>query len=125
MKFLRRPRTSPTSVFRHSEPLTIRWATPDDADALGALAEIDEAEIPAAPLMVGFVGTQLWAAVSLCTGATIADPFRPSGQLAELLRERGRQLTVSAPRSSFGLARLRRRPSNISLTARAGHGAGF
>jgi hypothetical protein len=34
---------------------------------------------------VAEVGGELWAALEIATGATIADPFRPSGDLVELL----------------------------------------
>lgn len=74
--------------------MTIRWATPDDARELGVLAALDEATLPPAPLLLAFVGEELWAALSLDTGAMLRDPFRPTTELAALLRERGRQLTV-------------------------------
>jgi hypothetical protein len=77
--------------------VTIRWATPADAPDLALLAELDESPLPPAPLLLAFVGNELWAAFSPGTGAVIADPFRPSAELADLLRERGRQLTVPAP----------------------------
>ena len=38
------------------------------------------------------MGSELWAAVSVDTGAAIADPFRPSGDLVELLRFRAERL---------------------------------
>jgi hypothetical protein len=47
-------------------------------------------------------------ALSLSTGATIADPFRPTVEITALVRERGRQLAVpelGLPRSDL------RRPS--------------
>jgi hypothetical protein len=74
--------------------VTIRWATPDDARRVDVLAALDEATLPLAPLLLAFVGDELWAALSPGTGAILADPFRPTVELADLLRERGRQLTV-------------------------------
>ena len=32
------------------------------------------------------VGGELWAAIEIDSGAAIADPFRPSGELVDLLR---------------------------------------
>jgi hypothetical protein len=78
--------------------VTIRWATPDDTRQVEMLAELDEATLPPAPLLLAFVGDELWVAMSLGTGAMLRDPFRPTSELAALVRERGRQLTVPALR---------------------------
>ena len=83
--------------------VTLRFAFPDDAGALARLAALDSSEPPAAPVLVGEVGGQLLAAMSLSDGAVIADPFFPTVTLVELLRARARQLTTdgSAPRRSL------------------------
>ncbi|MBV8431829.1 MAG: hypothetical protein JO244_11730 [Solirubrobacterales bacterium] len=109
-----------TSTFRHSPALTIRWATPADADRLEILAELDEAPIPAAPVLLAFVGEELWAARSLHTQATIADPFRPSAEVSGLLAERGRQLTLPEGRLRLGALRLRRH-SSLRVRAHLSH----
>lgn len=80
--------------YRRAFPVTIRWATPADARGVEMLAELDEATVPPAPLLLAFVDDELWVALSLGTGAVVSDPFRPSAELVPLLRERGRQLTV-------------------------------
>ena len=50
------------------------------------------------------VGGELWAAVEIGSGAAIADPFRPSGELVDLLRL---QVSLDGRRSERGaLARL-------------------
>lgn len=96
MKLLQRtPKTTQASGYRRAAPVTIRWAAPPDARSLEILAALDEAAVPPAPLLLAFVGEELWAAMSLGTGAVVCDPFRPSAELVPLLRERGRQLTVS------------------------------
>lgn len=92
--WLRRRPSHRISAYRHSPEVTIRWATPADAPALEVLAEIDEAEVPAAPLLLAVVAEELWVAVSASTGEAICDPFRPSAGVAALVRERRRQLTV-------------------------------
>jgi len=95
MKSLERtPVISQASRYRRAAPVTIRWATPADTRTVEILAQLDEAAVPPAPLLLAFVGEELWAALSLGTGAMVGDPFRPSADLVPLLRERGRQLTV-------------------------------
>jgi hypothetical protein len=93
------------SQHRESRALTIRPATWVDEERLELLAELDEDEVPPSPLLLGFVGDELWAAVSLQTGAVIADPFRPSADVVALVARRGRQLTDPPRRRRFGLRR--------------------
>jgi hypothetical protein len=64
----------------------IRMAHPDDERALTRLAQLDSARVPPAPLLIGVQGGELRAAISLATGAAIADPFAPTARLVELLR---------------------------------------
>lgn len=109
--------------YRHAPPLAIRWAEPEDAARLEVLAELDEASIPAAPLMLGFVDDELWAAVSVSTGARICDPFKPSAEIARLVAARGRQLTVLGRTSGFRLAGRRRQPAGAGFQARLGQGS--
>jgi hypothetical protein len=68
--------------------LTIRRATAADAFALRRLAVIDSAAPPTGDVLLAEMGDELWAAVSVDTGDAIADPFRPSGDLVDLLRFR-------------------------------------
>jgi hypothetical protein len=68
--------------------VTIRRATDADAFALKRLAAIDSAAPPTGEVLLAEMGNELWAAVSVDTGAAIADPFRPSGELVDLLRFR-------------------------------------
>lgn len=107
----RRPLASGVSV----EPVTIRPAYPDDAQALRRLAALDSAALPREQLLVAEVEGELHAALSLSSGKAIADPFRPTAALVELLRARAAQLEASAgargaqdgPASALGA----RRPS--------------
>ena len=68
--------------------VTIRRATDADAFALRRLAVIDSASPPTGDVLLAEMGDELWAAVSVDTGAAIADPFRPSADLVDLLRLR-------------------------------------
>ena len=70
--------------------LTIRPADLADLAGLDRLAELDSASAPTGEVLVAEVGGELWAAVEVATGAAIADPFRPSGDLVTLLRHHAR-----------------------------------
>jgi hypothetical protein len=74
------------------EWVTLRFAFPDDAEALARLAMLDSAAPPAEPALLAEVGGELRAALSLVDGAVVADPFHHGGPLIELLRARARQL---------------------------------
>ena len=115
MNLLRRKPPIRVGGYRRSAAMTIRWETAADARAVELLAQLDEAPIPAAPLMLAFVDEELWVAASLGTGAVISDPFRPSADVAALVLERGRQLTVQERRPRLtGLMRLRSRVPETS-----------
>ena len=73
--------------------LTIRRATAADAFALRRLAAIDSASPPTGDVLLAEMGEELWAAVSIDTGAAVADPFRPSADLVDLLRFRAERLS--------------------------------
>ncbi len=77
--------------------VTIRYARTDDALALLELAYLDSSHAPEGVVIVAEVGGRLWAARSLDDGHAIADPFRPSGELAFLLAERARQVREALP----------------------------
>lgn len=79
--------------------ITFRYAEPQDALALLDLAALDSSHAPSGTVLVAEVGGRLWAAQSLEDGHTVADPFRPSGELTFLLSERARQVKHAvAPR---------------------------
>ena len=93
--------------------IEIRQSHPDDERALTRLGQLDSACVPPAPLLLAFEDGELRAAVSLITGAAIANPFARTSQLVELLRSR-RALTqrllpkrLSAPK----LLKPARRPA--------------
>jgi hypothetical protein len=83
--------------------MTIGYAAEHDAGAVACLAMLDSARVPSGPLLLAEVDGELWAAVAIRDCVAIADPFRPSGPVVELLRARARQLVGDRPRS-----RLRR-----------------
>ena len=74
------------------QTLTIRQAGPTDAAALEQLAALDSSRPLHSPALVGEVGGELWAAVSMKDFEVVSDPFRPSGELAFVLLQRARQI---------------------------------
>jgi hypothetical protein len=85
--------------------LTIRPDTPDDATAVERLAQIDSSDRPPGRLLVGEVEGELVAAISLRTGAFIADPFKPTSEAVHMLSMRREQLASVARRRPL-VARL-------------------
>jgi hypothetical protein len=85
--------------------LTIRRADSSDTGALVRLAALDSASPPTGEALLAEVGGELWAAVEIDSGTAIADPFRPSGEVVDLLLL---QVSLDGPeRSGRGaLARL-------------------
>ena len=77
------------------QTVTIRYAFADDAYALAKLAELDSSPQPAQPILLAEVDGTLWAALSMADGAVIADPFRRTRPLIELLAARAAQLSGS------------------------------
>jgi hypothetical protein len=86
--------------------LTIRRATAADTFAIRRLAAIDSAAPPTGDVLLAEMGHELWAAVAIESGAAIADPFRPSGDLVDLLRFRAGRLGSDEHAHRGALARL-------------------
>jgi hypothetical protein len=78
------------------EPLAIRLETPDDLPALAKLAALDSAAIPRRPLLLAEAGGEVVAALPLRGGTPIADPFRPTAEIVDLLRLRAAQLRAAS-----------------------------
>lgn len=74
------------------ESVTLRYATPDDAQPLARLAAIDSSRAPRGVVLLAQVDEELWAAISLDDGHGVADPFRPTASVRVLLEQRARQL---------------------------------
>jgi hypothetical protein len=77
--------------------VTFRPAFPDDAATVARLAALDSRRVPPGPLLLAEVDGEAWAAITL-TGAeeVLADPFRPTAEILELLRRRAAQLGAPA-----------------------------
>jgi hypothetical protein len=70
---------------RAEEPVTIRRATEADRATLERLAALDSALAPAGEVLIAEVGGQALGAVEVAGGAVVADPFRPTAELVELV----------------------------------------
>lgn len=84
--------------------MIIRRTIPDDTAALLRLAALDDARALHGDALVAEVDGQIHAAIALSDGRAIADPFRPTAELVDLLKMRAAQLTQPAePRRRGGL----------------------
>jgi hypothetical protein len=91
--------------------ITIRLAREDDDGALQRLAALDSSTVPDAPLLLAEIGGELHAAVSVPDGSAIADPFKRTADLVELLHARiaSRRAALVPARRSRLVPRLRPR----------------
>lgn len=72
--------------------LTVRALGEADRARIAHLAALDSELVPQGRLLGAEIAGALVAAMSLDSGETIADPFRPSAEARELLAVRARQL---------------------------------
>jgi hypothetical protein len=75
--------------------VVIRAAQGSDGTALHRLAALDSARVPVGDLIVAETDGALVAAHAPATGATIADPFRHTAEVVELLHLRGSLLRAA------------------------------
>ena len=76
--------------------LTIRPARDEDAVALLELAVVDSQPQLEGEVLVADVEGRPWAAIELASGRVVADPFRRTAELVELLRVRARALAAAS-----------------------------
>jgi hypothetical protein len=84
---------------RQSEAVTIRHAHQADLPALQRLAALDSRRLPSGELFVAEIDGEIQAAVSIDTGAVIADPFEPTAAIVDLLRLHAEAIRPQAPRT--------------------------
>jgi hypothetical protein len=117
LRYVLRRRREPAPADALLMELRIRYTRADDDGALRRLAALDSATIPAPPLLVAEVQGKLYAALSLWDGRAIADPFRRTEALVELLTVRAAQIhraaeaLVEAPRAAPRLSPASDQPS--------------
>jgi hypothetical protein len=75
--------------------VVIRAARGSDGPALRRLADLDSRPVPAGDLLVAETGDEVVAALSVDTGARVADPFRRTADVVDLLAYRARRLRTA------------------------------
>ena len=79
-----------------TEPITIIHSTEADSDKVRRLALLDDRRPPKGPALLAYSGGELLAAVGLVDGRAVADPFRPTADIVDLLRFQARHEEVAA-----------------------------
>jgi hypothetical protein len=93
--FIRRHRDHPSMTSTAS--LTIRHATATDEADLIRLAALDSSRVPSGELLVAQVDGNLVAALSVDTGAAIADPFEHTAAILDSMRAQIRASRAPRP----------------------------
>jgi hypothetical protein len=107
-------RLAPTySAAAWPESVTIRRAQSDDEPALAKLAALDSHPTLSGAVLVAEVQGEIWAAAEIDGAWVLADPFRPSGELALMVAQRAGELRVAAARR----ARSERRKARSAAKA--------
>jgi len=75
-----------------SPTVVIRAARGSDGPALRRLAELDSADFLTGSVLVAEADDEMVAALSLDTGENVADPFRRTSDVVDLLAYRARKL---------------------------------
>jgi hypothetical protein len=82
----------------HTSEITVRLADHTDSRALLELAALDSAQVPAGALVLAESDGEIVAAVPVDGGRPIADPFRRTAMLVEMLELRARQIRSRSER---------------------------
>jgi hypothetical protein len=82
-----------------SERLVLRRSGSFDDAVLARLAQLDSAPRPVGAVLVAELDGEIVAALPFDGGRAIADPFRPTAELVDLLRTRVRVLADAAPKT--------------------------
>src|SRR3954470_12304827 len=81
------------SALAHLGPtVVIRAARGSDGPALRRLAELDSSEVPSGAILIAETDGEPVAALSVDTGDRVADPFRRTADVVDLLAYRARKL---------------------------------
>jgi hypothetical protein len=90
--FSRRPRARRPTDAGGEAPVLIPRAAAANEPAIARLAALDERELPRGERLIAEVEGRAVAAVELCSGAIVADPFVPTSAIVELLGLRAAQV---------------------------------
>jgi hypothetical protein len=75
--------------------VVIRAARGSDGPTLRRLAALDSRELPTGDLLVAESDDEVVAALSVATGERVADPFRRTADVVDLLEYRARRLRTA------------------------------
>src|SRR4051812_22192621 len=89
-----RPAVEPPEL---PESVLVRRSTAADAARLRTLARLDDRRLPEGPFIVAEIAGEVTAATSLSAGVTVADPFRRTADVVDILRLRSAQLAERKP----------------------------
>ena len=87
------------TALRTAPTVLIRAARGSDGSDLDRLAALDSAHVPVGDLLVAETDGRVIAALDPDSGAVIADPFRPTADVVELLELRAQRLNGAGRRS--------------------------
>jgi hypothetical protein len=91
------------------EDITIRRTGAADGEALVRLAGLDSKRVPAGNFLIAEVDGMGWAAVAIESGEVLADPFRPTADLVQMLQLRATRIReVEDPVARGGLSKVTR-----------------
>jgi len=99
------------------DEVTIRRADAEDEPALARLAELDSRPPLTGPVLIAEVGGEIWAAAEIEGAWVLADPFRPSGEVALTVAQRAAELRMAAARAARRKRRLARAARKAALSA--------
>src|SRR5687768_9407938 len=109
----------PSDKTTTASEVTVRLAEDADALALVKLAALDSAEVPPRPALVAVRDGETVAALPVNGGSAIADPFRHTAAIVELLELRAAQLRgeghAASPTVAARVRSFVRRPQAVSL----------
>lgn len=74
-----------------AQAITIRHSTQEDRLAVLRLAQLDDRPVPEGDKLLAFVNGELAAARPLNKGTAVADPFRRTKEILEMLDLRAKQ----------------------------------
>ena len=80
------------------DSVTIRRARAGDEPALARLAALDSHPTLSGAVLVAEIEGEIWAAAEVDGAWVLADPFRPSGEMALMVAQRAGDLRMEAAR---------------------------
>jgi hypothetical protein len=88
---------------KQPESVTLRIAGSADDAALRRVAQLDSRPLPPTPHLIAERDGRVDAALSLASGETVADPFRPTAELCDLLRRHATSIEPAPRRRRWRL----------------------